>query len=419
MLTNQRQPFDLIGGYAPAPAAEPDPVMEFARRWWWLLALGVLLGAAVAVAYSRLGPVTYSSSALIQVSPNTDADPTDKAGQARSAATNFAAEGESTRMYDLVSQALPPEAGISAEDLDEMARSGQLNVEQRRGTNFIEVTVLDPDAERAQLIADTFAATMVADVNSRGNEQARLREQELQNQIDFTRQQLAAAELFSRERQLQADLRDQQQRLLTLQASYQQEQARQLEFERLSEGEAAGEGILQARADFERILADQIQDVEANIASLSAELEEVRQLISELPEETDPLISTAYASAYSAQLTSLTSQYVKEQIDSLSAGPSLVQFGAASTSPNTPSLKKLGFFGVLAGGVAAAALGFFIDFWRNRQDHAGHRQLAGEGQVDLDSLLHELEQRQVISRLDPAGARSADEGKTGTRSARP
>lgn len=414
MLTDYRQPYDVASG----PPAERDPVLEFALRWWWLLALGVLLGVVVAVAYSKMGPVTYESTALVQVSANTNTDPTDKAGQARSAATNFAAEGESTRMYDLVAQALPASVAITAEDLDEMARSGLLDVEQRRGTNFIQITVFDPEAERAQIIADTFASVMVADVNNRSRDQALAREQELQNQIDFTRQQLAAAELFSRERQLESDLRDQQQRLLTLQGSYQQEQARQLEFERLSQGEPPGEGIQQARADFERILADQIREVEENIGTITAQLDEVRRLISELPPDTDPLISTAYASAYSSQLSSLTSQYVKEQIESLTAGPSLMQFGAASTSPSTPSLKKLGFFGVLAGGALAAAAGLLIDLLRNRRRNAEEQQFAAVPQVDLGSLLTELEQRQVISRLDPAGAGASDDAGYGPRSAR-
>ena len=74
---------------------ERDPLMQFAKRWWWLLAIGAIIGIAAAFAYTRVGPVPYQSTALLQVVTPAGSTTTQNAEQARSASTNFAASSYS------------------------------------------------------------------------------------------------------------------------------------------------------------------------------------------------------------------------------------------------------------------------------------------------------------------------------------
>ena len=55
---------------APAEAESQfnlTPYIEFAKRWWWLLVIGLALGLGASFVYMRYGPTPHISTALIQV----------------------------------------------------------------------------------------------------------------------------------------------------------------------------------------------------------------------------------------------------------------------------------------------------------------------------------------------------------------
>ncbi|HEX5166901.1 MAG TPA: hypothetical protein VFV93_15960, partial [Thermomicrobiales bacterium] len=209
-------------GYANAgEPQEHDPLMQFAKRWWWLLVAGAIVGIGLAIVYSKVGPVPYESTSLIQVVPPSGATTTEKADQAQTASANFAAEVSSPRIYTLTSQALAGEIQITTSDLEAMERDGSLTVSPMRGSNFIKVVVTDSDRGRAKLIAGTLASVFVDDITQRASAANAARQSQVNQQIEFTRQQLATSALRQREIDLTDELRDRQSALLDLQTNYQ------------------------------------------------------------------------------------------------------------------------------------------------------------------------------------------------------
>ena len=383
-----------------------DPLVEFAMRWWWLLAIGVILGIIGAIAYSRVGPTTYSSTALIQVPAQTGGtDPTANAERARSATLNYAAEGSSTRMYQLVGEELSRQSNVSAVELLEMENAGTLSVGAQRNANFIAVTVINEDPELAKLIADTFSTVFVADVNQRAEAQSQARRDELQRQIDFTRQQLAAAQLFNRRDTLEQDIRNYRNTLLSLQTSYQNSLA-----QRVGDGEAS-----EAQEKFDQAISAQIQDIEQTIDIITGDLDSVNTEIANLPADTDPLVSSAYAVAYTTQLTALTGQYVQEQLATLTSSPAMIQYGDASNPLSTASLKKSLFLGVALGGALAAGLGFGIDLLRSRRTSRRQRTTTVPAENNVNEVLEAIERlrsRQAIGISRPVHATSRNFSET-------
>ncbi len=358
LLNGSRAPAPVQGGALPE---ERDPIIVFALRWWWLLLLGVCLGVAGAVGYSRYGPVPYASTALVQVQAQPGDDPTANAAQERSAAANYAAEAASSRVFTLVSQALAGKLAVTPSQLQRMSQSGALSIKQARGANFVTITVSDRDPERAKLLADTFASVFVADVNARAKQQFDERQQQLQQQIDFTRDRLATAALFQRKQDLEKEIRDQRGSLLTLQINYQQ---------LLQSPDPASPGgeDTSPRASARQALSQQIREIQANISDLEAELASVQQAIGKLPPDaSDPSLSAALATAYAMQLSALTEQYVSRQTAAITADPPLVRYGDASPPLPTQGIKKLLVFGLAAGGGLAVALGYGIDLLRRRR----------------------------------------------------
>lgn len=331
----------------PEAVPDRDPIIDFGLRWWWLLALGVLLGGAAAYAYATYAPTTYQSTAYIQVIPS-GGNATQGAGEARSASTNYAAAAASPLVFESTSQALGDQLPLSGAELQEMYRGGQISIGRRRNANFIDVTVTNKNPDHAVLIADTIAAVAVTTVNEQVGVGYEERQRELQQQIDFAREQLTTAAIFERRNELEQRLLNQETNLISLQANYQEEIERQA-------------------VDAAAIFDQQIERLEEDITATTEELDAVNARIAKLPAGTDPLVSGAMASAYASQVSTLTSQYVTREIVSLTATSPLVKYGDAADPFAISKLKKAGFFGVIIGGSIAAGFGLFIDLLRKRR----------------------------------------------------
>lgn len=361
-----------------------DPLMDFVSRWWWLLVIGVVLGASGAVAYAQYGPGSYSSTSLVQVQAQTENDPTAKADQARSATANYAAEASSTRVFALVSDATGGE--FKTADLSQMERNGTIAIKAMNNANFVTIKVTHSDPELARYLADTIATVIVDDINVRSQTERDQRSVQLSDQIAFTREQLASAELFNREVELESQISDQRSSLLSLQASYQQELARQAEAtSALPEADSVYGAYLE-------VVTSQIAEIEGRLESLNGDLQEVRDAISKLPAGSDAVLSGAYASAYSEELAALTRQYVAQQLATVTAKPPLVRYGDASTPVRAQSLRKLGLLGVAAGGTIAAGIAYALELLRKRRTRPAAVQGNAGGELDFERLFQTLNQ---------------------------
>jgi hypothetical protein len=275
-----------------------------ALRWWWVLALGLALGVAGSLAYVKFGPVSYQSTAQVMVPP-----PIDPAGDAfgapratRDAASNFLGQAGSSHMLSLVSRAVGPKLPVSEHDLLEMQKDKALDVKAQTGTNFIGITATGDSPEAARLLANTYADVLVKDVNQRAAATVAARKASLEKQIETARQQLATAQLNQREQEIVRDIREQRRQLLALQQSYQQElerQERQGTMDRLLRAQTAGQPAATPAPDQRvqeltstaarlgtqtlRVLGEQQKDLDASIAGLSGQLQDVRAALNRAP----------------------------------------------------------------------------------------------------------------------------------------
>lgn len=393
---------------------ERDPLMQFAKRWWWLLTIGAIIGVAVAYTYQQVGPIPYQSTALLQVVTPSGSTTTEQAAQARSASTNFAAEVASPRTYALVSEALVGSLDISASELGSMERSGAIAISPLRTSNFIRVVVTDPDPVRAQLLADTIARVFVDDIAVRSKDGFEVRQSQVQEQIQFTREQLATSALRQRENDLEEEIRGQQGALLTLQTSYQQELGRQAETDAIGDRGSFSESeltkLIEVRSQLLRAIGQQISAVEANVATLNEELTSVRDELATLPPDADGSLSAAFTTAYSLQLSALTERFVTDQVSALTVGPPVLRYGDASTPYVTQGIKKLGVFGVVGGLAVAAGLGMAVDLvrkWRAGRAR-GTNSLETSSTSDIERLLAMVDE--LTARGNSAGGRVVGTG---------
>ncbi|HEX5502002.1 MAG TPA: hypothetical protein VFW96_05235 [Thermomicrobiales bacterium] len=344
--------------------------MEFARRWWWLLALGLLVGALGTVGYMKYGPRTYTSTALVQV-PGPDP------GAARSDTVNYVAEASSARVSELASQALAGKASLSPQTLIAMNQSGTIDITQAKGANFVKITVTDPDPARAQLVAGTIATVVVDVVTDRAHTDLETQKKSLEQQISFTQQNLLTAQLNQRQEDLKKQLTDQRTLLLQLQTSYEQELQRQAEADRTASasGQTPSAQLAQTRSQWLQVVNKQITDVQQNIDDLTNQLKQVQDQLAQRPSSSDPLLSAAFAGAYAQQLTSLTASYAALQVKEQAQQQPVVRYGDASPPILVRTSKKTLLMGVLAGLLPAAGLGYLLDLLRQRR---GRRWRAAE-----------------------------------------
>ena len=376
---------DFDGEMTPARTG-PDPYLAFALRWWWLGLLGAIIGVGLAVAYMQFGPFPYQSVAQVQVPPQTTTNPNANSGQAVTATTNYTAEATTSQMFSLVSKELAGKLNLSASDLILLQQDGKIDIRATKGTNFITVVVTDADQGRARLLADTIATVFVRDVNGRASAQIDARQQLLEGQIDLTGRNYLTANLNQRQEELQTRLANQRTGLLQLQSSYQQENQRQAEADRLvaTTGPPSPQ-IVATRNQWLETLNSQIAQVQNDIRDTNTQLDGVRAQLAKLPGSTDPSVSAAFASAYAEQLQSLTREYAQLQLDAPTARVPLIRYGVASDPLPASGRKKVVILGAGLGAVVAAGLAFGIDLLRRRRQQkldAALAELAAESQPE-------------------------------------
>ncbi|MBI4505850.1 MAG: hypothetical protein HY691_09970, partial [Chloroflexi bacterium] len=333
--------------------------VEITRQWWWVLAIGAVLGAGGAVAFTQYGPVPYQSTAQVLVPPMIDlANQNDALGsptRARAAAANFAAQASSSRTFELVSKALDGLATFSVRELLLMNQNGRIDIRPTREANFINIVVTDGDPDGARLLANTIAAVFVDDVNEGARSQLQTRRQQLEQQIDLTRNQFVTAQLQQRERDLLRDLWNQRSQLLQVQAQYQQELQRQIDLDRLpfiapglppvsldqqQRLQQLREAQTQVRSQWLKLTGEQQRQVEQNIAEINAELSQVRGMLGSRGSDGDPLVAAAFASAYSLQLQGLTREYARLEMNADTLRAPVVRYGSASEPLPALGLRK-------------------------------------------------------------------------------
>jgi hypothetical protein len=345
-----------------------SPTLSFLLRWSWLLSLCVLAGAGAAYEFAMHGPVPLRSTAVILV-PSLGDPATNTQGstlQARSAAESFAIQATTPHLYGLVSEALRGKLDLSARDLLVMDQNKQIDIRAPRDGNLITISVTDTDAATAQLLADTVAQVFIQDVNDRARDDLDTRRKQLQQRIELTRRQLTAAQLYQRQQDLVKSIADERAQFAQLQLQYIAELQHEVELDRLDLVPERRETAQTVRGQWLDITSNQQRTIQARLDDLTAQLNAVQAQLDELPEKTDPVISAAFAGAYSQQLQAQTQQFVQLVVNGQAASSVLVPYGSASPALPAESTRKLVVYGAGGGLALGAALALVMELLRQQ-----------------------------------------------------
>ena len=293
-----------VGRRSSSAASQENPYLGLLLRWWWVIALCTLLGLLVGLLYNRFGPVPYQSTALVAVnSDNTllNTRQTTPGRQQGIAAETFAAQMASPPVAELVSKELAGRYDLSPGDLLSGLQNKKIDIRAIKNSNLISVTATDPDPQLAFALADAYAGAFVGAVNQAAGQAVASRRQELESQIEYSRQQLTTTQLKQREQDLNTQLQTARGQLLQLQLQYQTELQRQIEAERaqsLAEQRTRGGPQALSPEALDRInaveasqdrarsgalgaISAQVSDAQGQIGDLSAQLAEVRAALSQ------------------------------------------------------------------------------------------------------------------------------------------
>ena len=156
--------------------------LSIARRWAWLLVLGVVLGAAGGLAASLIQTPVYQASTRILAL---------RASQGTASDQMYVTPQDLANTYIQLLTTTPVLDG-AAQQLGYPVSAGQLKLQTTGYTGIINLTVEDPDPARAAAIANALVASLI-DQNQRLQAgQYAETEQSLQEQITQTQTQIAA-----------------------------------------------------------------------------------------------------------------------------------------------------------------------------------------------------------------------------------
>jgi hypothetical protein len=269
------------------------------------------------------------------------------------------------------------------QELERQERQGSMDRLLRAQTAGQPVSTPAPD-QRVQELTSTAARLGTQTLRVLGEQQ-----KDLDTSIAATSAQLQdvraalnrapTAELRQREGELARELQDQRGQLLTNNLRYQQELQRQassgekLTAEQERQLQELSDMTLRVRSQWLQVIGEQQQDVEKNLADLTAQLAEVREALAKLPGSNDPSLASAFSTAYSNQLLALTQEYSRVQMNAQMTQTQLERYGEASPAVAMTSLKKTLPIGAGAGLGLAAALVFGLDTWRRLRAAAAER----------------------------------------------
>lgn len=363
----EARPTDPIKSAGPSPKLD-NPYLRFALRWWWLILLTTALGALLAVGYLKLGFAPYESTAVILVPHQADvADNTlGNPNQARSAAGNFAAQAASPQLAEQVSRALPVRYKATPVELLLMVQQRKVEIRAPTGSNLITVKVVDSDPNFARTLADTYAAVFVDDVNRSTTLAIERRKRELETRIAAARDELVTAQRYQLAQNLNTQLQNLRQRLLELQATYQTELQRQIQLSQLGTG--ANPQLAAASANVQtkwlQLMAEQQRQLEAELASVTEQLNAVQKAIAAQPGSVDPTVAAALTTAYEQQLLKLSQDYADLQLNAGAGTLPLSKYGTASEPIPAVGLRLVLLVGVGTGFAAGVAIAYSLDIAR-------------------------------------------------------
>jgi polysaccharide biosynthesis transport protein len=154
-----------------------------ARKWLWLLVVGVILGGAVAYIFAARQPVVYQTQTRIMVSRASEQD-----------ATSYYSTYNDIQLAKTYAQLITTEPVLKtlSERLGYKVSAGQIRVEQVTDSYLLQISVTDGDPTRAAEIANTLVEVFIQNNENAQNSRYESSEQTLQAQITQVESQIAA-----------------------------------------------------------------------------------------------------------------------------------------------------------------------------------------------------------------------------------
>ena len=151
-----------------------------ARKWFWLLILGLILGGGAAFLFSYLQEPIYRSTAKVLISQPSREQLSDY---------GYLSGQQLVMTYSelLLTAPVLEEASIR---VDYKISATEITVQQIRDTNILSVSVEDTNPERASLIANTIIQVLVEQNEELQTSRFAASEESLRSQIEVVQQQI-------------------------------------------------------------------------------------------------------------------------------------------------------------------------------------------------------------------------------------
>ncbi|MEZ4569729.1 MAG: hypothetical protein R2849_05255 [Thermomicrobiales bacterium] len=225
-------------------------IIQIARRWWWILILGPVIGGMIGwTLASQAEPVYHADAKLLLDRPTVDAS----AESSASAYNNILAAERLTQTFGqlvetrvVLNEALA-RMGEGAGDLTVDELAAELTVTVVPDTQIIQVEATDDDPDRVALIVNTVsevfieqATTFRPDVSTDNSAALQASIDDIVEAMEMTQEQISTLEARddAESASVQAQLRD----LRTLLGEYQSRHAELVEIQQRMQISAAGIG---------------------------------------------------------------------------------------------------------------------------------------------------------------------------------
>lgn len=227
--------------------------LSIARRWAWLLVMGLILGAASGYGFARLQTPIYQASTRVIASRASM-----QAASSGGGADYYIADQQLIQTYIelLKSSSIIDKA---SQTLGYPYSTEQVQAAQVKDTRILSITVEDPDPQRAADIANALVTALI--LQNEENEASRYitSDESLQEQIKQVEEQISV---------YQKDLDEQTSITLTERLAQVEEQMAPLQAE-----------VTQLKTDIELLTPAYTQERKAKIADLTSRLDQVEPLL--------------------------------------------------------------------------------------------------------------------------------------------